>query len=112
MLLPQCALWTLLMHVRCAQVINPIAFTEEASALLDSIPGSERVEHVLLTSVSPEHWYYAPDWAGRFAGATVWTVPGGWGWSTKLRRTQFTVSLMDLMVHVDGARWAGKTREA
>lgn len=60
-----------------AQVYNPVACTAEAAALFDSIPGSARVEHVVLPSLLADHWYHTPGWADRFAGATIWTAPGG-----------------------------------
>lgn len=57
-------------------VYNPVACTAEAAALFDSIPGSARVEHVVLPSLLADHWYHTPGWADRFAGATIWTAPG------------------------------------
>ncbi|KXZ49047.1 hypothetical protein GPECTOR_23g133 [Gonium pectorale] len=59
-------------------VISPPARTEEAEALLESLPGGcAAVEHVVLPNLSPEHWIHAAGWASKFASdATLWVVPG------------------------------------
>ncbi|KAG2433111.1 hypothetical protein HYH02_012814 [Chlamydomonas schloesseri] len=63
-------------------LISPPTRTEEAEALLQTLPGGglSAVTHVVIPNLSPEHWFHAPDWAPFLAGGgrdvTLWTPSG------------------------------------
>ncbi|KAG2435908.1 hypothetical protein HXX76_007103 [Chlamydomonas incerta] len=63
-------------------LISPPARTEEAQALMQTLPGGglSAVTHVVIPNLSPEHWFHAPEWApflaGGGRGATLWMPPG------------------------------------
>jgi hypothetical protein len=67
---------------RCAQLVNPPAATEEAVALVRAVEAASgaRLQHVVILSLFPDHWYGAPDWAPYCApDVTLWVVPGEYG---------------------------------
>eukprot|EP00873_Tetraselmis_striata_P019259 jgi/Tetstr1/439523/TSEL_027952.t1 len=55
-------------------VHSPVALTDECRTALRSLGG--RVSHVVVPSLSPQHWIFAAVYARYFPGATIWVPPG------------------------------------
>eukprot|EP00878_Enallax_costatus_P024845 GHUV01026537.1.p1 GENE.GHUV01026537.1~~GHUV01026537.1.p1 ORF type:complete len:205 (+),score=44.42 GHUV01026537.1:834-1448(+) len=67
------------MHMTAAlwrQVVSPVAPTPQCLAQLQQLPGT--VQHILVPSCSPEHFYYTSALAQQYQEVQVWVPPGDW----------------------------------
>jgi hypothetical protein len=53
-----------------------LSLTAEARSLLAAADLPGPISHIVVNSVSPEHWIALPQWLGWFPDATVWVTQG------------------------------------